>query len=155
MRGCEESQGYMFSYVSPEQRVPGDHPLRAVKTFADDILRNMSRTFDAMYSNTGRPSIPPERLLKSILLMALFSVRSDRLFCESLDYNILFRWFLDMSLDDRSFDASSFSKNRERLIGMKLLRSFSIWLLSMRGAKICCRMNISASTARLWKRSHH
>jgi len=124
MRGCQEDQGYMFSYVSPEQRVPNNHPLRSVKRFADDILHNMSLTFDAMYSNTGRPSIPPERLLKSILLMALFSVRSDRLFCESLDYNILFRWFLDMSLDDRSFDASSFSKNRERLIQHEVAQEF-------------------------------
>jgi len=124
MRGEDDKQDFMFSYVSPEQRVPADHPLRPVKAYANDILKGMSKTFDSMYSHTGRPSIPPERLLKSMILMALYSVRSDRLFCESLDYNILFRWFLDMSLDERSFDHSVFSKNRDRLLEHEATRLF-------------------------------
>src|SRR6267154_3467165 len=93
-----------------------DHPLRRIKAMADEILGGLSSTFDAMYSTVGRPSIPPERLLKSQILMALYTVRSDRQFCEQLDYNLLFRWFLDMSADEPTFDASSFSRNRERLL---------------------------------------
>jgi len=116
MRGHEEKQGFMFSYVSPEARVPQDHPLRAMKASADAALRSLSRTFDRMYAGVGRPSIPPERLLKAQLLIALYTVRSERLFCEMLDYNILFRWFLDMSLDEPSFDATTFTKNRDRLL---------------------------------------
>jgi transposase len=106
----------MFSYLSPEDRVPQDHPLRRIKALADGSLRSLSRTFDRMYAKEGRPSIPPERLLKAQLLIALYTIRSERLFCEMLDYNILYRWFLGMSLDERSFDATSFTKNRDRLL---------------------------------------
>ncbi|MBI3589079.1 MAG: IS5 family transposase [Candidatus Liptonbacteria bacterium] len=116
MRGREENQGYMFSYLSPEERVPQDHPLRRIKTMADEALGSLSRTFDRMYAKEGRPSIPPERLLKAQLLIALYTIRSERLFCEMLDYNILFRWFLGMSLEERSFDATTFTKNRDRLL---------------------------------------
>lgn len=116
MRGEVNPQGHMFSYLSPEERVPKSHPLRAIKHYADEALSSLCATFEAMYSDTGRPSIPPERLLKASLLIALYTVRSDRLFCEMLDYNILFRWFLDMNLEEASFDASTFSKNRERLV---------------------------------------
>jgi transposase len=116
MRGVVNPQEQMFSYFSPEQRVPGQHPLRSIKAYADDALRSMRASLTQMYSTTGRPSIPPERLLKAQLLIALYTVRSDRLFCEALDYNILFRWFLDMSLQEASFDASVFSKNRQRLV---------------------------------------
>jgi transposase len=105
----------MFSYFSPEDRVPLQHPLRSIKAYSDAALKAIRPTLDRMYSDIGRPSIPPERLLKAQLLIALYSVRSDRLFCETLDYNILFRWFLDMSLEEAAFDASTFSKNRERL----------------------------------------
>jgi transposase len=106
----------MFSYLSPESRVPADHPLRTIKGSADAALRSLTRTFDRMYAGGGRPSIPPERLLKAQLLIALYTVRSERQFCEMLDYNILFRWFLDMSLDEASFDATTFTKNRDRLL---------------------------------------
>jgi transposase len=116
MRGADDKQGSMFSVVSPERRIPMDHPLRRIKAMADEILGGLSSTFDVMYSSTGRPSIPPERLLKSQILMALYTVRSDRQFCEQLDYNLLFRWFLDMSADEPTFNASSFSRNRERLL---------------------------------------
>jgi transposase len=120
MRGSHPSQGGMFSFVSPDSRVPATHPLRRVKQFTDIALRRLSRDFEAMYSRMGRPSIPPEWLLKAQILMALFSVRSDRLFCEMLDYNILFRWFLDMDLDTASFDHSVFSKNRDRLMEQEI-----------------------------------
>lgn len=116
MRGSQDPQSGRFSYVAPEHRVPVDRPLRIIKAVADDVLKTLSPTFTAMYSPMGRPSIPPERLLKAQLLIALYAVRSHRLFCEQLDYNILFRWFLDMSLDEPSFDASTFSQNQERLL---------------------------------------
>ena len=124
MRGADDKQASMFSIVSPERRIPTDHPLRRIKAMADEILAGLSSTFDAMYSKTGRPSIPPERLLKSQILMALYSVRSDRQFCEQLDYNLLFRWFLDMSADDATFDASSFSRNRDRLLDHDVAAKF-------------------------------
>jgi transposase len=116
MRGQDSKQATMFSVLSPERRVPQDHPLRPIKAMADAVLLSMSKRFDRMYSATGRPSIPPERLLKAQILVALYSVRSDRMFCEQLDYNLLFRWFLDMNADDPAFDHSSFTKNRERLL---------------------------------------
>lgn len=116
MRGHETNQGYMFSYLSPEERVPADHPLRRIKSLADEALRSLSRTFDRMYAKEGRPSIPPEWLLKGQLLIALYTIRSERLFCEMLDYNILYRWFLGMNLEERSFDATTFTKNRDRLL---------------------------------------
>lgn len=106
----------MLSLVSPEQRVPVDHPLRAIKAMADEVLKGMTSLFSTMYSAVGRPSIPPERLLKSQVLIALYSVRSDRMFCEQLAYNLLFRWFLDMDMDEPAFDHSTFTKNRERLL---------------------------------------
>lgn len=124
MRGDLEPQSHLFSYFSPESRVPATHPLRAIKRLCDEALVKLTRTFEEMYSTTGRPSIPPERLLKASLLIALYSVRSDRLFCEMLDYHILFRWFLDMNLEEASFDASSFSKNRERLMEHEVAAKF-------------------------------
>ena len=116
MRGEAERQIGMLTLVTPEQRVRGDHPLRHIKPLADAVLKDLSPTFEKMYSRTGRPSIPPERLLKASLLMGFYTVRSERLFCEQLDYNLLFRWFLDMGLDEPSFDHSSFSRNRARLL---------------------------------------
>jgi transposase len=124
MRGELEPQSHLFCYFSVESRVPTNHPLRRIKHFADAALGKLSSTFEAMYSDTGRPSIPPERLLKASLLIAFYSVRSDRLFCEMLDYHILFRWFLDMSLEEASFDASTFSKNRERLVNHAVAAKF-------------------------------
>ena len=106
----------MLTLVSPETRVPERHPLRSIKPFVEQALKEMSPTFDRMYSAIGRSSIPPERLLKATLLMAFYTVRSERLFCEQLDYNLLFRWFLDMDTVEPSFDHSTFSQNRERLL---------------------------------------
>ena len=124
MRGRVDPQESMFSYFSPESRVPEGHPLRQIKQHADAVLGSMNAEFDRLYAETGRPSIPPERLLKASLLIALYSVRSDRLFCEMLDYNILFRWFLDMSLEQSGLDQSNFSRLRERLVEQDTARVF-------------------------------
>lgn len=124
MRGRAKKQVTMLSLESPEKRVPKDHPLRKIKPLLDEILSGLSSVFDKMYVDHGRPSIPPERLLKASLLMAFFSVRSERLFCEQLDYNLLYRWFLDMDLVEDSFDHSTFSKNRQRLIEHEVAGEF-------------------------------
>lgn len=124
MRGEVAHQQAMFSYLSPEARVPATHPIRPIKAMADEALARLSPVFDQMYSTVGRPSIPPERLLKGELLMALYSVRSHRLFCERLEYDILFRWFLDMSLDEPGFDHSTFSQNSERLLQHAVAQEF-------------------------------
>lgn len=124
MRGDEEKQSHVFSYVSPEARVPKGHPIRKIKEITEEALKKMSPIFDKMYSHTGRPSIPPETLLKSQLLIALFSVRSDRQFCEKLYSDITFMWFLDRNMDDEPFDASVFSKNRERLMEHEIAARF-------------------------------
>jgi transposase len=124
MRGKEKKQATMFSTVSPEQRVPKDHPLRSIRTVADSALKSLSPTFREMYSTTGRPSVPPERLLKSLVLIALYSVRSERQFCEQLDYNLLFRWFLDMDIEEPSFDPTTFGKNRERMMRHEVAAKF-------------------------------
>jgi len=124
MRGEVDSQGTMFCYVSGERRIPADQPLRSIKVDADQALGAISGKFDALYSSTGRPSIAPERLLKGQLLIALYSIRSDRAFCEQLDYNLLFRWFLDMSLDEMGLDQSNFSRLCERLVETDVARRF-------------------------------
>ncbi|MBX7101738.1 MAG: IS5 family transposase [Myxococcaceae bacterium] len=130
MRGRTKQQSTLFSLRTPGERVPADHPLRRVKDMADAALATLSGTFDEMYSGVGRPSIPPERLLKSCLLMALYTVRSERLFCEQLDYNLLFRWFLDMGMEEPSFDHSTFSLNRERLLEHDIARRFFMAVMS-------------------------
>lgn len=114
----------MLCLVSPESRVPTDHPLRAIRRLADEALRALSPEFDAMYAETGRPSVPPERLLKASLLIALYSIRSERQLCEQLEYNLLFRWFLDMDMMEPAFDATTFSKNRERLMDHDVAAAF-------------------------------
>lgn len=124
MRGQVDPQASMFTYFSPETRVPARHPLRSIKARADAVLGSMSAQFDRLYADSGRPSIPPERLLKASLLIALYSVRSDRVFCERLDYNILFRWFLDMNLEQPGLDQSNFSRLRERLVEQDTARRF-------------------------------
>lgn len=110
--------------VQPAQRVPKDHPIRRIKEMADKQLKHLSPVFDTMYSSVGRPSIPPEKLLKACLLMALFSVRSERQLCERLEYDLMFRFFLDMGMDDAVFDASSFAKNKERLLQADVAKQF-------------------------------
>ncbi len=124
MRGTQDRQTSMLALFSIEARIPSDHPLRQIKKLADERLVELSGVFDRMYSQVGRPSIAPERILKSLLLIALYSVRSERQFCEQLGYNLLFRWFLDMELEEESFDATVFSKNRDRLMKHEVGRLF-------------------------------
>jgi transposase len=124
MRGNNEIQATMLSLVTADQLVPADHPIRQIKPIVDDALRELSPMFNRMYSGMGRPSIPPEHLLKSCLLIALFSVRSERQFCERLQYDLLFKWFLDLNITDPAFDASTFSKNKERLLEHEVAREF-------------------------------
>jgi transposase len=100
MRGDDQQQAAIFSYISPEQRVPTDHPLRPIRAMVDEILRGLSPQFDALYAPTGRPSIAPEKLLRALLLQLLYSVRSERQLMEQLDYNLLFRWFVGLNMDD-------------------------------------------------------
>jgi transposase len=116
MRGQDHQQSDMFSYLSPEQRVRPDHPLRAIRAMADLALWNLSKRFDEMYSKIGRPSIPPEKLLRAQLLQMLYSVRSERLLMEEIDYSVLFRWFVGMNLDEPVWDVTVFTKNRDRLL---------------------------------------
>ena len=116
MRGRSSNQSSMLCLLSSEECAPTDHPLRAIRALADEALAALEEVFDAMYAEGGRPSVPPERLLKSSLLIALYSVRSERQFCEQLQYNLLFRWFLGMDMIEPAFDASTFSKNRERMM---------------------------------------
>ena len=124
MRGIQTRQSSMLCLLSPEERVPQRHPLRRIKKLADDALEELSPLFDQMYSTTGRPSVPPERLLKAMVLMALYGVRSERLLCEQLDYNLLFRWFLDMDMVEEAFDATAFSHNRQRLMDHEVAARF-------------------------------
>ena len=114
----------MFSYISAEQRVPGDHPLRAVRRLVDDVLWEMSREFDGLYARVGRPSVPPERLLRAQLLQIFYSIRSERLLMEQLDYNLLFRWFVGLELDEPIWAPTVFTKNRDRLLNQDIARSF-------------------------------
>lgn len=124
MRGMESWQNAMFSYVSLEERVPKDHPLRRLRILVNGILASMSPLFDERYSHTGRPSIPPEQLLRALLLQILFTVRSERQLMEQLDYNLLYRWFIGLGVDDPVWDRTVFSINRERLLGTDLAREF-------------------------------
>lgn len=122
MRGTDVHQSGMFSYVSLESRVPQEHPLRGIKELLDEALNGLSRDFDRVYASEGRPSIPPERLVRASTLQILYSIRSERLLCEQLDYNLLFRWFVGLSIDEPIWDHSSFTKNRDRLIEAKVAR---------------------------------
>ena len=124
MRGDANQQAVMLTAVTPDAKVPPDHPIRAIKPIVDRALLELSPVFTAMYAKVGRPSIPPEHLLKAQLLMAFFSVPSARRFCEQLEYNLLFKWFLDLNVDDPAFDASTFSKNQERLLQHDVARQF-------------------------------
>jgi transposase len=124
MRGMDHQQGHVFSYLSPEERVRKDHPLRAVRVMTGEIFREMSPLFDAMYARGGRPSIPPEKLLRAQLLQMLYSVRSERLLMEEIDYSMLFRWFVGLNLDEEVWDATTFTKNRDRLLEADVAKEF-------------------------------
>ena len=124
MRGPDEQTQHMFSYLSPEQRVPADHPLRAIRALTDEALRSMTAQFERLYSTTGRPSIPPEQLLRALLLQVLYTVRSERLLMEELDYNLLFRWFVGLNMDDPVWHPTTFTKNRDRLLDGEVAAAF-------------------------------
>ena len=125
MRGDDlEEQGAMWSYVPMEQRIPADHPLRAMRLLVDAVLRELSPRFAELYSRVGRPSIAPEKLLRALLLQVLYTIRSERLLMEQLDYNLLFRWFVGLEMDDPVWNATVFTKNRERLLGGEIARAF-------------------------------
>jgi transposase len=119
-----ERQLAMFTMVSTEELIPVDHPIRAIRRVVDEVLAELDGEFDAMYSVVGRPSVPPEALLKASVLMALYSMRSERAFCERLNYDMLFKWFLDLPIEARAFNASTFAKNRERLLGHEIADKF-------------------------------
>lgn len=124
MRGNENKQQPIFSYVSLDERVPADHPLRPIRRTVDEILAGMSKRFDTLYADSGRPSIPPERLLRALLLQIFFSVRSERMLMEQLDYNLLFRWFVGLEIDEPVWNHAVFSKNRDRLLNEETAREF-------------------------------
>ena len=124
MRGDDLHQADMFSYISPEARVPQDHPLRAIRQMIDTVLVELSPEFDRLYARMGRPSVPPEKLLRALLLQVLYTVRSERLLMEQLDYNLLFRWFVGLNMDDGVWDPTTFTKNRQRLLDGEIAERF-------------------------------
>lgn len=142
MRGADEQPGSMFSYVSLEARVPADHPLRAIRRITDRALERLSPRFDAVYVKFGRPSIPPEKLLRALLLQALYTIRSERQLIEQLDYNLLFRWFVGLGMDDPVWVPTTFTKNRDRLLEGDIAAAFFEAVL------------IHADTARLLSDDH-
>ena len=135
MRGVDHQQGDMFSYLSPEGRVRKDHRLRAIRAMAEQALEQMSPLFDALYATTGRPSIPPEKLLRAQLIQMLYSVRSERLLMEEIDYSVLFRWFVGMNMDEPIWDPTVFTKNRDRLLDGDVAQEFLLQVVQQAQAK--------------------
>jgi len=135
MRGDDQQQSHMFSYLSPEARVRKDHPLRAIRAMVDEVLTQLSWRFDAMYARVGRPSIAPEKSLPAQLLQMLYSIRSERLLMEEMDYNLLFRWFVGLNADDALWDATVFSKNRDRLLEADVAQEFLVRVVEQARAK--------------------
>ena len=130
MRGRFQDQAQLFSYVSPERRVPTNHPLRQIRQLVRDTLKDLSRSLGALYASEGRPSVPPEQLLSALLLQVFYGIRSERQLIEQLDYNLLFRWFVGLSPDDQVWDATTFTKNRERLQSGDIFQKFMTRLLN-------------------------
>jgi transposase len=135
MRGAFRDQGGLFSYISPEARVPGDHPLRKIRELVRDVLGELSRGFGKLYASEGRPSIPPEQLLSALLLQVFYGIRSERQLMEQLDYNLLYRWFVGLSPDDPVWDPTTFTKNRDRLRNGGVFAMFMTRLLNHRQVK--------------------
>src|SRR5277367_1577221 len=129
MRGHDEEQGDVFSYIPLEQRIPGDHPLRRIRQMADVGLKEMGAHFEALYARRGRPSIPPERLLRALLLQAFYMIRSETQLMEQLDYNLLYRWFVGFGVDEAVWMPTVFTKNRDRLLEAEVARKFLVELL--------------------------
>ena len=124
MRGTDRTQSTMFSYVSPEARIPADQPLGVTREMANRALVRLDRKFRSPYSRTGRPSIPPEQLLRALLLQVLYTIRSERMLMEQLEYNLLFRWFVGLEMDDRVWDVTVFTKNRDRRLRGEIAEAF-------------------------------
>jgi transposase len=135
MRGTDHQQSQMFSYLSPETRVRKDHPLRVIRTMVDEVLGTLSPQFDRMYASEGRPSIAPEKLLRAQLLQMLYSVRSERLLMEEIDYSVLFRWFVGLNLDEEVWDATTFTKDRDRLLEAEVAKLFLAQVVAQARAK--------------------
>lgn len=135
MRGTAESQEIMFSYVSQESRIPQNHPLRALRQMIDPLLAQLSKQFTQMYSRVGRPSIPPEYLLRATLIQIMYSIRSERLLMEQLDYNLLFKWFVGLPMDAAVWDHSVFSKNRDRLLEADIAKKFLVQVVQLAESK--------------------
>jgi transposase len=135
MRGDDQQQNHMFSYLSPEARVRKDHPLRAIRAMVDEALTQLSGRFDSMYASVGRPSIAPEKLLRAQVLQMLYSIRSERLLMEEMDYNLLFRWFVGLNADDEVWDATTFTKNRDRLPEADVAKQFLARVVAQARAK--------------------
>jgi transposase len=135
MRGTDQQQAREFGYISPEQRVRKDHPLLPIRTMVDEILKLLSPPFNKMYAKVGRPSIQPEQLLRAQLLQLLYSVRSERLLTEEMDYNLLFHWFVGLNLDDPVWDATVFTKNRDRLLQAEVAEGFLVRVVAQAQAK--------------------
>ena len=135
MRGEDQQQNHIFSYLSPEMRVRNDHPLRASRAMVDEVLSQLSRRFDSMYASVGRPSIAPEMLLRAHLLQMLYSIRSERLLMEEMDYNLLFRRFVGLNADDEVWDATVFTKNRDRLLEADIAKVFLARVVAQAQAK--------------------
>src|SRR5467141_4968301 len=148
MRGADQQQSGMFSYISAERRVPKDHPLRTVRVMVNAALKELGARFDAVYASGGRPSIAPEKLLRALLLQVLYTVRSERLLMEQLDYNFLFRWFVGLSIDDPVWDANVFTKNRERLLEGEVAEGFFTAVVDQAARMVCSLTSISWSTGR-------
>jgi transposase len=137
MRGEDQQQSGMFSYVSLEERVPQDHPLREIRKIVDEVLRAMAKDFDGLYAKTGRPSVPPERLLRAVLLQIFYTVRSERMLMEQMNYNLLFRWFVGLEIDEPVWNHAVFSKNRDRLLNQEVAREFFSRVLEQAKPHIC------------------
>src|ERR1700681_2441305 len=131
MRGKDTQQSAMFSYVSPEERVAADHPLRPIRRMVDAALKGLSRSFQRMYADWGRPSVAPEKLLRALLLQVLYSIRSERMLMEQLEYNLLFRWFVGLNMDESVWVATVFSKNRDRLLDGEIAEKFFAQVLGL------------------------
>ena len=135
MRGNDLNQAQIFSYVSPEERVPAEHPLRPIRQMVDEALERMSLRFEALYPRFGRPSIAPEKLLRALLLQIFYSVRSERMLMEQLNYNLLFRWFVGLNMDDQVWDVTVFTKNRQRLLTGDVAQAFFAEVVRQAGEK--------------------
>src|SRR6516162_2256758 len=151
MRGDDGICGSLFSYIDLDQRIRPDHPLRLIRAIANTALKTLSGEFGKLYSPIGRESIPPERLLRALLLQAFYSIRSERQLVERIDHDLLFRWFVGLGIEDAVWDATTFTKNRDRLLEGDIAAQFLAAVLSPEKFKRCCRATTSRSMARCSK----